>query len=450
MTRPPVGLLFVSDVLGRYAWSDREGPEALAAFGYPAGVLLPPVLGSPDPVVLVVDRFEDLARLAWLEEVRTIVVRPRAEDAFEEELWQEVLDDFGATRTFVGRDSLLVALDAALELAPREALVPAARGPLPRLESGPWVSFTPPAAHQPMPTRLLRALRSTPDGVFLDGDEGAIDLATGAAVARRARVRPERSGRNHWRHGEQPAIEGPYGYWLHEDPFGRVGWSGMRCVFDWWLRRGEQLVPWVPSEHDWPLGHGKKLWGYENNDPVRIELAPNAERTLSHYGHDVLLTGGLPLRWRAYGPIAVAERFTQRFRALFYAADPELEGLGDPWNSDDEDGRHRAPVVALGPGATYAVDQQAASWRLTASGLTQLEGRGTVLYDESHNVRDRRGGSLLGGSCGRLVLQQGNGMVDWDGHGALAANRPLGGAVPVGNRANLVVWDANGGAVRLV
>ncbi|MCB9669245.1 MAG: hypothetical protein H6734_07230 [Alphaproteobacteria bacterium] len=447
---PRVGVLFPADLSGRYAWSPREAATVLEGLGHRAGPLLPPSLGAPDPVVVVATRPEDLDVLDWLGTVRTLLVRAPASEPDEELLWEEGIAACDPVRTFMGLASLPVALDAALELEPGEGLAPAGREVLPRLPAGPWIPWTPALDYAPVATRVAQAVRCTGEGVFLDDAEGTVDLATGLRGPPGHVEVPVRTGQGRWTLGSRPTVRGPYGMWLHDDPLGRVGWSGFRCVYDWWAGSRDRRVPWVSSEHDWPIGHGKKLWGYEDNDPVRIELSADARYSLSHYEHDVLLTGGLPLRWRRFGELAVAQRFQEGPRVVLYASDPEEEGLGDPRVANDEDGRHVAPAVALGPGDTYAVDQALPTWRLTdptAEEAERLDGQGTVLYRDRAVVW-RADARLVGGSAGRLVLRTGTMLHGPDGEDPLELGRTPQGAVPVVGRANLVVWDAEG--VRLV
>ncbi|MCB9679652.1 MAG: hypothetical protein H6737_31385 [Alphaproteobacteria bacterium] len=448
MGRP--GVIWLGD-LGTYRWSSRKGEQMLASMGLPAGPLTPPTVALPSPLVVFAETPEQLEQARpWLGSAPFTLVRPDRDDPDEAWLWEEALQH-GPPVVLRGAEGLAVALDAALEHAGPELPEPAARPRRTMLPGGPWLDWPGGTTFQTPATRIARALRTSEDAVTLHEAGEALDLRTGTRVEREGPVDPERAGRGDWRRGTA-TFPGPAGHWVGADPYGRVAWSGMRCRYHWWLGSHGAARPWVPSEHDWPLGHAKKLWGYMDNDPVRFELAPDAERALSHYEHDVLLCG-LPLRWRAMGDLLVAVRFSGPPNALFYVSDGVHPG--DPRDPEDSDARHRAPVVALGgptPDALYAVGFEASTFRLMAGSTPEhLGDDGWAVYDTSHQEVSRGFDRLLGGSAGALHTIDGGTLRR---HARLLETEktPVGevdGAVPVGDRANIVLWRGTADALQV-
>jgi len=225
-------------------------------------------------------------------------------------------------------------------------------------------------------------------------------------------VRFQRKGVQTW-----PSAHGPYSVPIAVDPSGQVAWAGNRCYFHWFPVTEEGPVCWIPSSHGWPVGHGKKLYGYENNDPLFVHIAPDASACLSVYEHDVLLTPGIPMRWRDANGMAVAERVYEP-RALFYQrTDDPAAFPGDPAQGD-EDARDRYATVTLGPSDAmrYVVGFDAPTWRMTGDLGLRLGGPelSWAVYDASHREVWRGDGRLLAGWNRWIVVECDGALVRYD------------------------------------
>ena len=81
---------------------------------------------------------------------------------------------------------------------------------------------------------------------------------------------------------------------LGGDPLHPVAWRGDR-MFVYWSYVGRALGFLSASDHDFPCGPAKKLYGYDNNDPVQVCLAPDASLVAARFDHDVLVTTAVPI-----------------------------------------------------------------------------------------------------------------------------------------------------------
>jgi hypothetical protein len=253
----------------------------------------------------------------------------------------------------------------------------------------------------------------------------------------------------------------------------QVAFYGGRCKFNFVVLTANGPAFFTPSSHDWPSGHGKKLYGGENNDPVRVELAPDAGACLSTYEHDTLLTPGLPLRWRDVGGLALAKRAAGEPRALLFCrSDGEHRFPGDPFAAD-EDARDVHAVVSLGPSeeARYVVGLEAPTYRLAGGRVERLggPGGGFLVCDAAHRVVRRGQGRLLGGNGAGVVVEREGMLLREDvlglgscpppslplaslGLGAVPlgpASKPIAAAVPVPGSANVVLISLAGGIPQL-
>jgi hypothetical protein len=254
------------------------------------------------------------------------------------------------------------------------------------------------------------------------------------------------------------ALPGTHGRPIGIDPSARVAWAGGRCMFEWYVLTAAGPACWTPSSHDWPDGHGKKLYGYEDNEPLWVHLAPDASACLSVYEHDALLTPGLPLRWRAAGPVALAERSRGQPRALFFQRAGGDESFpGDP-AVGDEDARDRFATVSLGPSDAlrYVVGLDAPTWRLIGESGERLGGpeASFVIFDTSHRAARRGEGRLLAGWDRWIVLERGAQLVREDLiTGAIEALGPAGrevtGAVAIPGSPNVVLVSLEPGRALL-
>lgn len=163
------------------------------------------------------------------------------------------------------------------------------------------------------------------------------------------------------------------------------------------------------SDHDYPCGPAKKLYGYDNNDPVQIILSPTADAVVARFEHDVLLTSNVPIPWRRAGDVDVATFDRDPNRAVFFAQDPDNPGPHDPdLDLLDEDSRDFAPMLVLGPDAAmrYAIDLRYCVHSIVRTGadsddveLNYVGGPhgGYAIYDCKHNLVRRGEGELRGG-----------------------------------------------------
>jgi hypothetical protein len=318
------------------------------------------------------------------------------------------------------------------------------------------------------------ALLDTVGGMRIDlvtGARTAVDGLAGAATSwapiaaspdgtrwlRASRDRPVRWAMHGA--GEAHACVGGSGQAIGVDPGGRAAWGGGRCYFYWRILGDRGPALWTPSSHDWPCGHGKKLYGHENNDPLFVHLAADAAACLSVYEHDALVTPGVPLRWRDVGGFAVAERARGEPRALLFEYTDTAGPAADPYAAD-EDARHRRPVVTLGPSAElrYVVGLEAPVYRLACDVVHLLGGpaAGWIGFDDQHREVRRGTGRLLAGwDRWAVIEQQGRlrreDLVDGSQQDLGVVDHPVFAAAAVAGSPNAVLFSRDdGGLVRLV
>jgi hypothetical protein len=201
----------------------------------------------------------------------------------------------------------------------------------------------------------------------------------------------------------------PLGFDAHQP----VGWTGYR-MFPFWLYVGQTGVGFLSAcDHDFPCGPSKKLYGYADNDPVRVELAGDLSSVAYFFEHDVLLTSALPIRWSDAGELDVATFSRDQERAVFFVHD-----VDSPFSSDllEEDARDRPPVVVLAHSrARYAVDLDGPTYRILgatpkASEATLLGGPESAfaVFDEEHRLIRKAPGRLLGGAQGWALVLAGS------------------------------------------
>lgn len=343
----------------------------------------------------------------------------------------------------VGAAGLDAAIDEALRLA-RETCVRDAWGAwtsfssFPLVESGPWLDWPLPkgvrSEYEPADVvRLLAPALCRAHGrvSLLDGFDGTrLDLQTGrresvSGLAGKASIwRPiaatpdgqawlEGVDRNTFRiEGARSgaAHGGGWGAPIGFDPSGRIAWMGGRCYFHFCVVTDQDALYWTPSNHDWPCGHGKKLYGFKDNEPLFITLAADASACLSTYEHDTLLTPQIPLVWRDVGGFALAERMRGEPRALLFCrSDGDDVFPGDPLEAD-EDARDEYVVATLGPSPEfrYAVSLEKPTYRLANDRVVRLGGPrgGWIVCNDRHDVVHQAEGRLLGGWGPWVVIEQ--------------------------------------------
>lgn len=170
---------------------------------------------------------------------------------------------------------------------------------------------------------------------------------------------------------------------------------------------------WTPSSHDWPCGHSKKLYGYEDNDPLYVQLSADGSTCLSVYDHDSMITPGLPLRWRQLGGFALGERMRGEPRTVLFERQEGDDAFpADPYDSHDDDARDRRAVVTLGPSEQlrYVVGLAAPVYQILGEAVTRLDetqGRGGwCVFDSQHHLVRRGAGRLLTGWDRWLVIEE--------------------------------------------
>lgn len=490
---PSVGLVFLDDLAAFSPWASDRAPTWCRE-RHLGGPLLPPRV-APPPVVVVVLRDDAWALLAssapWLEgaQAQVLVVEPsrgsptpRAEGlAHLSRVHGIVMAEPDGLERALGEAHVLA---ARLSEAPWPALSPIEAAPA--VAPGPWLSWLPPT-YDDRPPELVETLQHLapalcrPDGrpMLLDGARGHLrDLLTGArrpiaGLAGRVDawrpvaaapdgqrwLRASSAREVAWTLEGVGTTPGGHGRPIGIDAGGRVAWGGGRAWFHWRVITPAGAVYWTPSSHDWPAGHAKKLYGYEDNEPIAVQLARDARACVSTYAHDTLVTPGLPLVWRDTGVLAVAERARGEPRALLFTRTDGDEAFpADPWVAD-EDARERWAPVVLGPSeaARYAVGLEGPTYRLAGERVERLGVRGWVLCDAGHRVVRRGEARLLGGWDRWVVLEEAEGVLVREDLESGArevlgeAERAIAAAVPLVGTPNVVLLSLDEGcAVRVV
>ncbi|GAB5543597.1 MAG: hypothetical protein SangKO_033570 [Sandaracinaceae bacterium] len=465
--RDTPGVLFLDDLHAFAPWSGQRAPSWAERAGL-RGSLLPPTIEPPRSLVVVVRSFTwSLLQISvgWLRLARRLaLVIDEAEEpelATDPELRELAELERQEIRNALGNVRATIAVSGALDAAIEQALeavrgdphawttwtAEPARAAAP---PGPWLEWSPPGGGGDGALRLDDCLRHLAPQLCAPGGRPALlDVAAGARVdlgsGERTPVARLESMKDEWhpcaatvdgerwlRAGPAPRtgvprswsldgaaptdpMPGAWGRPIGIDPSQRLAWAGDRCFFHWYALTEWGPACWTPSSHGWPDGHAKKLLGYKSNEPLWVQVAPDASACLSVYEHDALLTPGLPLRWRDVGPFALAERAAGEPRALFFQrSDSEDAFPGDP-ERGDEDARDRLATVALGPSDAlrYVVGLEAPTWRLRGERGERLGGAepGYLAFDAAHRVVRRGAGRLLAGWDRWIVVQRGERLV---------------------------------------
>lgn len=215
--------------------------------------------------------------------------------------------------------------------------------------------------------------------------------------------------------GPRRPVESPREVPILVDPVLGLGAVGTRCWFSWARVTDDEASVLAAAMHDWPCGHEKKLHGYLDNDPVRVEVADDGDAFLSVYDVDAIVGSLITPRWRRAGPAMVPE-WPPRDPSRVLLTCPDwrwargkagtLEGLHNDCRGD-------APVVALGPdrGHRYTLGLDREVWMVRGEGGRRLGGpnEGYVVFDADHVEVRRAAGRLLCGSGPWL-------WVEADGH----------------------------------
>jgi HEAT repeat protein len=388
---------------------------------------------APPRVVLAVAPAEDVGLLersrAWLDDAaHVVVVRARDGSTADEDPdlgnvvlseWQDALRGFHVPIEVVDwrRDGdVRTAVDRVVKLAGSIAPSPPSAAPPPIIEHppGPRISVGyVPGTGSDLYRIVASHLVASPDRVTLFAGNGAVDLrdpkavvrfddddARDAVTARGRRLVVEKAQR--FRIDDQ-RFEA-FGYMaLGFDGHYPVGWTGHRMAA-YWLYTGEQGAGFLSAvDGDYPCGPARKRYGYDDNEPVGVSLAPDLGAVAYRFGHDVLLTSAVPIPWRVAGPLQVADFPRDPSRALLFAQAPGHSGEDDLLG---EDARDHAPGIILGPtaAARYAMDLSDTVYRITSikpwEGTVARvggPGEGYAVFDAAHREVRRAGGRLLNG-----------------------------------------------------
>jgi hypothetical protein len=417
------GVVDLRDLGGVRAWDTPRIAAVATGAGEPRQRFAPPpVVVAIAPVLMseLVERSR-----AWLDDAAHVIlvrvhdVEIPDEDvrALADDLWREVMAGFGRPCELF--DDLAAALDRAVTLAAitRDPIAPSPARALVEHPGGPRFSFARPDGWR----NLAEVLHAQLAGTTLHTGDGAFSLHDPPAHVSRLPLRDrhvavapdgrlaEFGERTQLAIGEERFVA--YGVLpLGFDANHPVGWTGHR-MHTFWLYRGRRGWGYLcGTDHDWPCGPAKKLYGSRNNYPRWVDLAPDLSLSAHHYDHDVLVTSATPVRWRTADRVDVAD-FPHDPQRVVYFAQTEAS----IYELEDEDARELAPVLVLGgaPEAAYAIDLRHRVYRVTAP--APGEGRwepvgggadGFAVFDRAHREVRRASGRLLGGWCRKATVAE--------------------------------------------
>ncbi len=452
MPTEALGLLHLGDLQTGYPWSSSQLAEVLTVFGWAPGTTAVSRWDPPPRLAVVVPGHLGVEHVArhrtWFRRARhiTLIQDISGDDlAGDPELAEALAHERGLLGEALGRDREVVVVDwdrtppsthALLEhltaggLAPLDSS-PIAAVPPGRAPAGPagrWIDWTgrgdgglagiartvcmaedrPAILDTAAEPAVLVGLRDgmalteiepiehqaalAPDGEIVLGHSAA-GLTVGPLFGARRRVPVARLGP------------------IMVDPALRLGAAGGRCWFHWLcVDDGEASVA-LPVVHDWPCGHGKKLWGYMDNDPVRVEVARQRDAYVSVYDVDAIVGGHIMPRWQPAGP-AWAPLWPTHDPARALYTCPDWTRAGDTAEAEalhDEDCRADAPAIALGPDPEhrYALGLDREVWRIIGDDAVRIAGpdEGYAVLDASHRIVRRADGRLLCGSEAWLFVE---------------------------------------------
>lgn len=454
-----LGIVHLADLSVGYPWSKPRLPAFLDALGWPLDASAPGQRRlDPPPTLAVLMGFGGESLLgrhrAWLRQAKRIVIvrdLVGAGDLFSEaELLALVDEEHAAVEAALGCEvysakwtgspgssaELATLLRSIADEPVRDRVPPPrmrTRYPEPSMHApGPWRRWDAErvgglgglarllCTHQGRPALL--DLRSSPPAL-IDLADGA-RLRTGTTLGAPATISPDgqrvlgrgAAGLEYGPFdGPRRPVESPREVPIMVDPMLGLGAVGTRCWFSWVRATDDEASVLSASLHDWPCGHEKKLYGYLDNDPVRIEVADDGDAYLSVYDVDAVVGSVLAPRWRAAGPALVPD-WPPRDPSRVLVTCPDwrhAKGLEGTLEGLQADGRGDAPTVALGPDPkhryTLGLDREV--WRILGDQGERVGGpdEGYAVFDAEHRQVRRGQGRLLCGSGPWL-------WVEADGH----------------------------------
>lgn len=207
----------------------------------------------------------------------------------------------------------------------------------------------------------------------------------------------------------QNALNGqPIAVWPHS----AYAWVGGRCRYGWLYQKGGQVGALIGCEHDPPLGHEKKQYGFLDNFPCWIHLSREEDAYLSVFQKDAIVSSSVPHEWRrcANGWAYVHRENSDEQRALFFIYEGRWH-ITDPTDPHACDARDDRPVIVLGPSteARYALDLSRPVYRLNneCSVLVHEPKEIYGVFDANHRLVRVSRGRLLGGWDVHLTVLRG-------------------------------------------
>lgn len=453
-----LGIVHLGDLAVGYPWANQRLPALLDALGWSLDDAPSVRRLDPPPTLAVVTRFGAEGLVArhrtWLRRAQRILLVHELVDAddlladpdhpemlrLDHKEMAAALGSGALITTWTGTPrstaelrALLLSLAEEPSLERRAPLRMRTRYPEPSMHApGPWRRWEAQGigglggiarllcTHIDRPAIL--DVRASPP-VLTDLIDGA-RLRTGTTLGPPATVSPD--GRSVLAHGQNGLEYGPFDgvrrpvRALREvpiliDPVLGLGAVGTRCWFSWVRVTDDESSVLAAAMHDWPCGHEKKLYGYLDNDPVRIEVSDDGDAFLSVYDVDAIVGMHTAPRWRPAGPALVPE-WPPRDPSRVLLTCPDWRWAGDKQGTLEglnQDCRGDAPVVALGPDRAhrYTLGLEREVWAIRGDEGCRLGGpdEGYAVYDVDHKEVRRGKGRLLCGSGPWL-------WVEADGH----------------------------------
>ncbi|MEJ7596667.1 MAG: hypothetical protein WKG01_02055 [Kofleriaceae bacterium] len=414
------GIVHLRDLAHRYMWNAR----AIEPFVVATELAIEPLPAwrafVPPRVLVLIVHHDDHGLLArsrpWLGDCEhLILVRDCRGDliaddpalaALIEEEWQRELASLPAHVVVDWHDPEQCHEALALAIARADALPAVAPPPVPvspdlELPMSSWVGFT---------SDCFRSHWIANARLVLDGEPVLVD----SRGTRLSLAAPREPIHLTWTPDELgpplPAqAHGPDhhpGMWRYgRDPIHPVGWRGSRMAVYWSYVTDRETGFLSATDHDYPSGPAKKLWGFEDNDPVSVAVTPAADACVQRFGHDVTVLDVVPIAWHRAGAVDVAAFVRDPRRATFYAQTADFAHDRATDDLTDEDNRELAPVIVLGPSPAvrYAVGLLHRVVRVSNQDDTAVADviggpdEGFAVFDRDHQLVRRGTGILLGG-----------------------------------------------------